>query len=135
MRGETIRTGRGEPKSREPERGGLGCNVGPKRASEGSGNGAESREHCGCVLFVEVVESQKRKEMGEMDVGKGTVIGRIIGKAIGKRAPNFQQSRYRWRRHPVIFLSTVLPELHLSMAIICGMYASQIITGNDFIYV
>lgn len=50
MRGETIRTGRGEPKSREPERGRLGCDVGPKRASEGSGDGAESREHCGCVL-------------------------------------------------------------------------------------
>lgn len=118
MRGETIRTGRGEPKSREPERGRLGCDVGPKRASEGSGDGAESREHCGYVLCVEVVERQKRKEMGEMDVGKGTVIGRIIGKAIGKRTPNFQQSRYRWRRHPVTFLSTVLPELHLSMAII-----------------
>lgn len=87
------------------------------------------------VFCVEVVERQMRKEMGEMDVGKGRVIGRIIGKAIGKRAPNFQPSRYRWRRHPVTFLSTVLPELHLSMAIIYGMYASQIITGNDFIYV
>lgn len=91
------------------------------------------------VFCVEVVERQMRKEMGEMDVGKGRVIGRIIGKAIGKaigkRAPNFQPRRYRWRRHPVTFLSTVLPELHLSMAIICGMYASQIITGNDFIYV
>lgn len=52
------------------------------------------------VFCVEVVERQMRKEMGEMDVGKATVIGRIIGKAIGKRAPNFQQSRYRWRRHP-----------------------------------
>lgn len=50
MRGEGIRTGRGEPKSREPERGSLGCDVGPKRASEGSGDGAKSREHCGCVL-------------------------------------------------------------------------------------
>lgn len=51
MRWRAIRTGRNEPEGRELERGGPGRNASPERAGEGSGDGAESREHRECVLF------------------------------------------------------------------------------------